>query len=182
MNIFSKYFKRLTENPHEVGTSTAKEKQSIFIKEYLKPALKQNGYLIKGQTWWKEEDEFYKIINLQNFSFNTKNDVTFCFNLGIGLKNQMKDPSQKPTYANLNVHTREDWYLSEPKKEYGYRNETGYILKQNTDIDNFIKELKNDFENDILPKLKKLVTLKDCLELYGDIPFWGNRLKEMVEK
>jgi hypothetical protein len=70
---------------------TAKEKQPVFIKTYLKPTLKLRGYLTKGQTWWRDQGDFFIIINLQNFSFNTKDHVTFCFNIGIALKAVMKN-------------------------------------------------------------------------------------------
>jgi hypothetical protein len=158
----------------------AKEKQSIFIKTYLKSTLKQHKYLTSGQTWWKDHGDFYVIINLQNFSWNTKDDVTFCFNIGIGLKSLMKDLSKKPTHFDLTVPIREGAYLAESRKINNYRNNAGYIINRNTDIDDFIIGLRVDFESEILPKLEKLVTLNDCVEYYEQFPFWGDRLKGII--
>lgn len=70
---------------------TAKEKQNLFIKTQLKPQLKNAGYQISGQTWWKEKEEFFTVINLQNFSWNNKDNVDFCFNIGIALKANLRD-------------------------------------------------------------------------------------------
>ena len=125
---------------------TAKEKQSIFIKSYLKPILKQHGYLTSGQTWWRDHGEFYIIINLQNFSWNTQNNVDFCFNIGIALKSQMKDIFKKPTHFNLTIPIREGSYLPDSRKETIYRKKTGYFINQDTDLDIFINEAKIDFE------------------------------------
>lgn len=164
-----------------MNTITAKEKQSVFIKSYLKPTFKQAGYLTNGQTWWRDQGDFFIIINLQNFSWNTKDDVTFCFNIGIGLKSLMKDPSGKPKYSDLTIFVRGGAYLSDSRKSGMYKNQTGYIIQENTSIDNFIKEFKIDFEGDILPILAKLVTLNDCVEYYQKFPFWGDRLKEIIK-
>jgi len=51
---------------------TAKEKQAEFIKNYLKPILKDHGYLVSGQTWWKDKGDFFNVINLQSYSWNSK--------------------------------------------------------------------------------------------------------------
>jgi hypothetical protein len=66
MSIFKRYLDKLirpslkkNRESHEITTITAKEKQSIVIKECLKPIFKQNGFLTDGQTWWKERGDFY---------------------------------------------------------------------------------------------------------------------------
>src|SRR5690606_28661656 len=69
---------------------TAKEKQAEFIKSYLKPTLKQNGYQTSAQTWWKDKGDFFNVINLQNYSWNSKDIVDFRFNIGIALKATVK--------------------------------------------------------------------------------------------
>ena len=69
---------------------TAKEKQTEFIKNYLKPTLKKFGYLTSGQTWWKDKGEFFNVVNLQNYSWNSKDSVDFRFNIGIALKSYCK--------------------------------------------------------------------------------------------
>lgn len=74
---------------------TAKEKQTYFIKTYLKPTLKTFGYQMSGQTWWKDKGDFFTLINLQNFSWNSKDKVDFCFNIGVALKAIMKDVDKK---------------------------------------------------------------------------------------
>lgn len=157
----------------------AKETQSAFIKTYLKPTLKEHRYLTSGQTWWKDRGNFFTIINLQNFSWNTKNDVCFCFNIGIAPKATAKNPL-RPTYADLIMMTREDIYLPADRLTHKYKNNTGYILESSSDLKEFSTELKNDFELYILPRLEELKTLNDCITHFNTIPFLGNRFKTTI--
>ena len=114
---------------------TAKDKQTEFIKTYLKPTLKNIGYHTSGQTWWKDKGDFFTLINLQNFSWNSKDNVDFCFNIGVAVKATMKDnEKKKPTVHDLTVYLREGFYLPDRRKEYKYRNKTGYKLRQDTDM------------------------------------------------
>ncbi|UMY65294.1 MULTISPECIES: DUF4304 domain-containing protein [unclassified Flavobacterium] len=160
---------------------TAKEKQTQFIKTYLKPALKNFGYRTSGQTWWKEKGDFFTVINLQNFSWNSKDSVDFCFNIGVALKATMNDTEKKkPTVYDLTVYLRENSYLPDSRQEYKFKSKTGYVLTEQTDLNDFVAELKSDFENHILPTLDKLNTLQDCVDRFGNIAFWGDNLKKVI--
>jgi len=188
MNLIKKIFVLLfagtlnknTLPNQETSTITAKDKQSIFIKTYLKPNLKAHGYSTNAQTWWRDNGDFFIIINLQNFSWNTRNNVDFCFNIGIALKSKIKDFSKKPTHFDLTVRIREGAYLSESRKTTRYRSKAGYSIDQSTNLDDFIMEAKFDFEDEILPTLGKLKTITDCLDFYGNMPFWGSQLKKLL--
>lgn len=160
---------------------TAKEIQTEFIKTYLKPTLKNFGYQTSGQNWWKDKGDFFTLINLQNFSWNSKDSVDFCFNIGVTLKATMKDTDKKkPTVHDLTVYLREGFYLPDNRQEYKFRNKTGYILTNQTDLGEFTDELKKDFENHIIPFLDKLNSLQDCIGKFGDVTFWGDNLKKVI--
>jgi hypothetical protein len=160
---------------------TAKEIQTEFIKTYLKPTLKSLGYQTSGQTWWKDKDGFFTLINLQNFSWNSKDSVDFCFNIGVALKATMKDTDKKkPTVHDLTVYLREGFYLPDNRQEYKFKNKTGYTLTDQTDLTDFVNELKSDFENHIAPFLDKLNSLQDCITKFGHITFWGDNLKRVI--
>lgn len=155
--------------------------QLKVIKEYLKPLLKKHAYTTKAQTWWRDQGDFFIIINLQNFSWNLKDDVTFCFNIGIALKAIMKAPDN-PTYHDLNISVRQDSYLPDLRIENRHKNKTGYLIRPDTNFDDFVKELKVDFEEEILPRLNHLKTINDCVEYYGDFTFWGEHLKRLIRE
>jgi hypothetical protein len=160
---------------------TAKEKQAEFIKTYLKPTLKQNGYQTSGQTWWRNQGDFFIIINLQNYSWNDKENVDFRFNIGIGLTVTLRDAEKKKAgNSDLTVHVSENFYLSKDKNKDKHKNKTGYFIKSDTDLQDFKIELSNDFETAILPKLDSLKTLRDCIDFYGSLTFWITNLKRLI--
>jgi len=162
---------------------TAKEKQIEFIKVYLKPKLKEEGFSTSGQTWWKNKGDFFIVINLQNSQWNSKDRVSFCFNIGIALTERLKDPTKnKATYNDIVTNLREEAYLSEDRQKHKYRQDgwLGYLLTDKTDLADFIKELKFDFENEILPKLSRLSNLDDCLNYYKNFEVWGEILRKLV--
>jgi len=161
---------------------TAKEKQTIIIKTFLKPLLKAHGYSTKGQTWWRDQGDFFIIINLQNFSFNTKDDVYFCFNIGIALKNKMKNPeNNSPGHRDLSVPLRHNAYISESRVNR-FRNNFGYVLSSKTNVDDFIEEFKIDFEKEILPTLDRLKTTADCINFYEKFPFLNDYLRRIINE
>ena len=162
---------------------TAKEKQSEFIKEYLKPLLKKHDYCIQGQTWWKDKGDFFIVANLQNYSWNSKESVDFCFNVGIALAKTLNDTLKKrPTVHDLTVYLREGAYLPADRKTHQFRNHNGYFINSSTAVNDFAFEFKKDFEEIILPQLEALKTLSDCLKYFEGVPFWSDQLKKAVEE
>tara|TARA_R100000789_G_C3012475_1_gene151660 strand:- start:86 stop:586 length:501 start_codon:yes stop_codon:yes gene_type:complete len=150
----------------------AKEKQLNWIKTYLKPLLKKEGFRTAGQTWWKLKDEFFILINLQNSQFNEKDRLSFCFTIGIGLNELIKG---KPSHFDLLIPVREDSYLTDLRKKHPNRNGwLGYLITGETDMKDFNRNLEIDFENFILPKLNNLNSIDDCLKFYSEekYDFW----------
>ncbi|MET7029904.1 DUF4304 domain-containing protein [Sediminicola luteus] len=164
---------------------TAKEKQIEFIKGYLKPKLKEDGFRTSGQNWWKIYEDFFILINLQNSQWNSKFELSFCFNIGVGLTEKMTDSKRKkPSYFDLATILREEAYLSDSRKKHKYRQDgwLGYLIKDNTDLNDFTNELNKDFEKEILLKLSGLKSIKDCLQFYEKFDFWGDNLKQQIEE
>ncbi len=157
----------------------AKEKQLEFIKGYLKPMLKSHGYKNYRQRWWLRRTDFFIIISLQNFSWNSKECVQFCFNMGIAV-DRKQQPDYKPNEHDLQVYTREGAYLPNGVGNNRFRNNTGYIIDTLTELNDFIFDFKVDFEEIILPIFDRLNTIQDCLEYFDNIPFWTDRLKKAV--
>lgn len=163
----------------------AKEIQNEFVKFYLKPTLKSHGYQTSGQTWWKNMGDFFIIISLQNSQWNSKEKVSFCFNIGIALTQNLRDVNKKKaSHFDIVTYTREDTYLSDNRQKHSFRKDgwLGYLITDETNLAEFILELRIDIENEILNKLEKLQTLKDCVDFYGDFKIWGEILKEQIKK
>jgi hypothetical protein len=160
---------------------TAKDKQKEFIKAYLKPKLKEWGYSTSGQNWWKDKGDFFNVINLQNYSWNSSDSVDFRFNIGIALKATVKDEQKKKaTHFDLTVHLDEGTFIPD-RKNRKFGDNQGYSINEKTDLTEFINSLSTDFELYILPGLDKITSLEECVEFYGQFKFWGENLKRQIK-
>jgi hypothetical protein len=165
--------------------TTSKDLQNEFIKKYLKPTLKEHGYKTSRQTWWKNMGDFFIVINLQNSQWNSKEELSFCLNIGVALTKKLADKEKKKaSYFDLATLLREDSYLTEERKNIkkikgGW---LGYKITNATNINDFITEFKIDLEQNILKQLDKLKTLKDCVQFYEKFDIWGNNLKKQIEE
>ena len=161
----------------------AKEKQIEVINSYLKPVLKSLGFKTSGQNWWKDKGEFFDFINLQNYSYNSKDRVEFCFNIGVCLKATMKDKSKsKPSYYDKGITLRENFYLLPDREEHDFRGKVGYLITDKTDLVNFILEFRYDIEFKILPHLNDLISLEDCLKKFRSTVFFGEIFENLIKE
>ena len=164
---------------------TAKNIQTEFIKTYLKPILKINGYKTSGKTWWKSMGEFFVIKNLQNSQWNSKEELSFCLNIGVALTEKLSDKEKKKaTYFDIATQLREDAYLTQERQllKKGKGGWLGYKITGKTSLTDFIADFKIDLEDNILKQLDELQTLKDCVLFYEKFDVWGNNLKRQIEE
>jgi hypothetical protein len=163
---------------------TAKEKQIEFIKTYLKPTLKLNNYKTNGQNWWKNMGDFFIIINLQNSQWNSKEELSFCLNIGVGLTDKLADKEKKKAnYFDIATQLRQDAYLTQTRKETSkIKGGLGYKIKDDTNLIKFIQEFRIDLEDNILIILDNLETLKDCIVFYEQFDFWAIVLKRHIDE
>ena len=165
--------------------TTAKDIQTDFIKTYLKPTLKEQGFKTSGQTWWKSKGDFFVVINLQNSQWNSKEELSFCLNIGVALTEKLADKEKKKaTYFDLATKVREDAYLTEErqqakKSQGGW---LGYKITDKTNVSEFITDFKIDLEDNILKILNSFETLNDCIAFYQKFGFWGDNLKRQIEE
>ena len=163
--------------------ATSKDIQKEFIKTYLKPTLKEHGYKTSGQTWWKNMGDFFIVVNLQNSSYNSKEELSFCLNIGVALTEKLADKEkQKATYYDSAMPLREDAYLTEERQQLkkskgGW---LGYKITDKTNVNDFIADFKIDLEDNILKQLDKFKTLKDCVLFYEKFEIWGDNLKRQI--
>jgi hypothetical protein len=139
--------------------------------------------IIRVRHGGKTRESFFIIINLQNFSWNSKDSVDFCFNVGIVLKAIINyTPETIPNIHDSTIYLREEYFLPDNRKEHVFKNKSGYIVTELTNLEDFIAELKKDFENYILQNFRELNSIQDCLDKFGDLPFWGANLKKVIEE
>ena len=164
---------------------TSKEIQTEFIKTYLKPTLKAYEYKTNGQTWWKNMGDFFIVINLQNSQWNSKEELSFCLNIGIALTCKLADKEKKKaTYFDIVTLLREDSYLAEERRQYNINNGgwLGYKITDKTNVMEFITDFKIDLEDNILKILNKFKTLHDCLSFYKQYDYCYINLKRLIDE
>jgi len=162
---------------------TAKEQQENIIKTYLKPILKENGFKTNGNNWWKDKGNFYTVINLQNFSFNSKDNVDFCFNIGIALEKFVADKTYKKiTGFDIAIPLREQSFLPKNRETHKFRTNLGFQITDTTNIDKFLIEFKIDFEEHILPLLDNFDSIEKCIDFYDKIPLWKDTFRKLSER
>ena len=79
----------------------------------------------------------------------------------------------------MTTHIDEGTFLPD-RKNRKFGNNQGYSISDQTDIDQFIISLKNDFETYILPGLEEPKTLTDCVRFYEQFTLWGDNLKRVM--
>lgn len=160
----------------QVTHLTAKEKQIIFIKESLKPLLKEAGYRTYRNRWWKINEPFFNLLELQNFSWNNRNSVNFCFNFTTGFVKDIAD-LDKPNIHEGILYIREN-YFNIPNNQFWLKG-NGYHIDDKTDLALFTQQITNDFKIMILPKFSQLIT-DDAIRLFYNDDFWGPRVKKRL--
>jgi len=157
---------------------TTKDKQKEIVVAALKPLFKRWGYKTNGQNWWKVNGAFFNVINLQNFSWNTKDQVDFCFNFTTGLSKTIFNKSKVVIHDGV-TYIREPSFLPDTKTEF--RDQVGYHLTSGTNFEKFKEEILNDFDLIILPKLDTLNTPSNLLDFYKK-EFFAAALKVALKK
>ena len=171
--------------PEEEHVPTAKDKQNEFNKIYLKPTLKKWGYQTKARNWWKNRGDFFIVFNFQNSRWNSRDHVIFDFNIGIALTSSLKDPEKKKAvYDDMNTPPcRQAYFLSESRRTHRFKYGLAYEFTPETDLSEFIMEMKQDLESEILPTLEKWETLYDIVPFYEEISdFYGTAVKKMIQR
>jgi hypothetical protein len=178
--------KHFVGNPDDIivppKPPSAKEKQKEFIKLYLKPTLKAWGYQTSGQIWWKDKGDFFVVIALANSSYNLAEHVSFWFNITLAIASKLKDPIKKKVSSRdvISLGIYETTYLPKDRHKHLFRDNRYIHLKEDTNLAEFIAEMKIDFEKEILPCLEKLQTLNDWVVFYESTRPHDGFLKQMI--
>ncbi len=186
MTFLSKFFRRksiddnaelIVDDIEESVQLNAKEKQLLVISEILKPLLKNAGYRTSGNKWWKINGIYFNLIELQNFSWNSRNSVDFCFNFTTGFVNDIENLKKPRNHDGL-TFVREG-YFKVPKDKY-WNGNNGYHIEDTTALSKFKKRVLDDFKDIILPKLALLTTEEAIYNFYSN-SFWGPFVKQSLK-
>jgi hypothetical protein len=149
----------------------AKYIRDEVIKNIIKPAFKNNNYKINGNTFIKEEKGFYKVITIQNFSWNNANEVEFCLNIGILLMHTTKCHELTGAYSanKCHIQVRESFFLPSNRKKGEFHERGQYLIKKGAEEEKLKSIIKKDIDEFILFELDKINTIDDCIERFGGL-------------
>ncbi len=162
----------------------AKEFQTKIIKEIIKPLFKEYGYGTKGNNFFKKQNNIVKAISIQNFSWNTKEDLEFCFVFGFYFFKNVNDEIPQ----NISAHKsdfnliREPSFLPECRVKGKYRERFQYHIDLNTNYDEFLDLLIKDFKDYIFPKFEAINNINNCVEYFKDIKVFHDILTHILSK
>lgn len=155
-----------------------KESFNQIITEIIKPKLTSNGFKKYGNTFRKKESDFILIFDIWKSSWNSANDISFWFEIGIFREsfyqfifNEESKKSIRTNHCSLRLHSGSISNKGVPNYDYRL-------------FENNAESLRNgiikDLDNSILPFLKNLKSIEDILILEEKEPVYCNMAKLFV--
>lgn len=149
------------------------EKRNIVVKQVIKPLLKKHGFSTTGTDWYRETDNSYIIIHMQNSQFNsTATGACFCFHISASPKDEIEEKLSNqwmynqayelkqfaflPYCGMLSTYYAGDWYQIDGYKDY---------LPTDVPVEDICRQIGEDFEVYILPELSAVKSFEDFLNL-----------------
>ena len=146
---------------------TSKEKKDIVVKEVIIEGLKAAGYRGSGLTYYIEKEDFHLAINIQSSRFNS---VITGYNFRLNINTITKDISIKELKYQCSNFSGIQEYLLLPDcgMLHPYHDILGYRIDgykdykpQDMDIENIKMRIRDDLQQEILPKLACVNTFSD---------------------
>ena len=152
----------------------AVEKRNLVVKEVIKPLLKQAGFRCKKTSWWKELEDGYLFVYMKNSIFNSQQTgSSFCFQFSASYANEIHDSLENQWIENQCSCLEERDFLpyhglfsQNRSNGLGYQID-GYKNYQllDTPVEEIISQIKNDFEQYILPAITDVKCVQDFTNL-----------------
>ena len=145
-----------------------KNYKDYLMKEVFAPMFEQEGFSLSGRTFTKQEDTFTRVFNIQISEFNNYSTFSFFLNVGLFFPNtynfrlaeffdleKLKIPqSVKINHCQFAIRAKDLIPNYEP-----------YAVGPNTDQEVFTDRVHKEMDVVVMPYLKSLAKLDDCLLL-----------------
>lgn len=141
-----------------------KSEFDLIIKEVIAPVLKANGFQKSGNNFYRDLGEIGQAFNIQQSQWNSKDDKTFVFNLGLLDKEIQNEIYQR----ELPKFPKE--YSCEIRLRHGQlmnKGDVWYALNKRTDLEKLKAQIDNDLEKYVLPFFDKYQDPKKWIEFFN---------------
>lgn len=148
------------------------KKRDKVVKEVAKPLLKAEGFRTKGNDWWKEFEDFYLLVHLENSRWNSSlMGVRFTFRYSACKKENLQGEVHKQwiydqDYIEQQYFLPYGGYLEPFSDILGY--EIGgmyHYLPKDEPVDEIVERIRKDFEDYVLPRIRQVHTYEDMENL-----------------
>lgn len=140
-------------------------KFDTIIKESFHNVLRPLGFKKKANNFYFQLEELGQIINVQKSAWGTKDEISFTINVGIFVPEYWKG-------LDYNESKEIPLFPTEPgcliRKRIGVlrnQGDTWYEVKENTNENKLIEEIKNNIVDFILPYLESINTQQKLLQI-----------------
>lgn len=152
------------------------QKRDKVVKEVIKPLLKKAGFKTARYDWWKELDDSYLLIHMDNSRWNSySTGASFGFQFSTSVRD---DSAQKIAdlwrYKQLSTLNQSDFLpyrgAFSPYVKFNTYQIDGFsnYLPINHPVEAILRQIKSDFEDYILPTLAEIHTLEQWECLYKE--------------
>ncbi|MBR9920984.1 MAG: DUF4304 domain-containing protein [Bacteroidetes bacterium] len=134
-----------------------------IIKEVIAPIFKANGFKKNGNNFYRDLGEVGQAFNVQQSQWNSKDDKTFVFNLGLLDKEIQNIVYQRelpkfPKEYDCEIRLRHGQLLN--------KGDIWYDLNKRTDLEKLKIQIIKDVENYVLPFLDKYQDPNKWIEFF----------------
>lgn len=152
------------------------QKRDLAVRQVVRPLLKAAGFKGIRTDWWKELEDCWLFIHLKNSRFNScVTGVNFSFQISVTKKEELRGELTEQWISNQGSDLDQFSFLpycgyfapyrsGNMYKLDGYRN----YLPQDEPVDAILAQLREDFEEYILPRLSSLRTAEDWAALQAE--------------
>lgn len=135
-----------------------------IIKEVIAPIFKANGFKKNGNNFYRDLGEVGQAFNVQQSQWNSKDDKTFVFNLGLLDKEIQKEIYQRelpkfPKEYDCEIRLRQGQLMN--------KGDVWYYLNKRTDLEKLKAQIVNDLEKFVLPFFDKYQDPKKWIEFFN---------------
>lgn len=134
-----------------------------IIKEVITPYFKANGFKKNGNNFYRDLEEVGQAFNVQQSQWNSKDDKTFVFNLGLldkEIQNKIyqRELPKFPKEYNCEIRLRQGQLMK--------KGDVWYDLNKRTDLNKLKARIGNDLEKYVLPFFEKYQEPKKWIEFF----------------
>lgn len=134
-----------------------------IIKDVIAPFFKANGFKKNGNNFYRDLGEVGQAFNVQQSQWNSKDDKTFVFNLGLIDKEIQNEIYQRelpkfPKEYDCEIRLRHGQLMN--------KGDVWYELNKLTTLEKLKAQIENDLKEFVLPFFNKYREPKNWLEFF----------------